>query len=146
MSASRWRQSVDTRRGVRLRCTAFTLFWKHHPESLVNGKYLDAYLDAAYQRVSKKQEWLDKAYFYPDKGDEPLSTAALNNIKTWNAQFTQYFGEHKLIIPIHYNTNVNSTADYFKYLENDVNVWCPKTYFFNTSADKAAYSALYNTY
>ncbi len=128
------------------RCTAFTLFWKHHPESLVNGKYHDAYLEAAYNRVSKKQEWLDKAYFYPDKGDEPLTVAALNNIKTWNAQFTQYFGEHKLLIPIHYNTNVSTNADFFKYLENDVNVWCPKTYFFNTSEDKAAYSKLYNQY
>ena len=128
------------------RCTAFTLFWKIHPNAMVNGKYLDDYLQVAYDRVSKKQEWLDKAYFYPDKGDEPLSVAALNNIKTWNAQFTQYFGEHKLIIPIHYNTTVSNGVDYFKYLENDVNVWCPKTYFFNTSADKAAYSALYNTY
>ncbi len=133
------------------RCTAFTLFWKHHPESLVNGKYHDAYLEAAYNRVSKKQEWLDKAYFYPYlsevyNGDEPLTAAALNNIKTWNAQFTQYFGKHKLIIPMHYNTNVSTNADFFKYLENDVNVWCPKTYFFNTSEDKAAYSKLYNQY
>lgn len=128
------------------RCTAFTLFWKHHPDSLVNGKYLDAYLEAAYDRVSKKQEWLDKAYFYPDGGDEPLSIAALNNIKTWNAQFTQYFGEHKLIIPIHYDTMINSSADFFKYLENDVNVWCPKTYFFNTAADKATYPDLYTPF
>ena len=128
------------------RCTAFTLFWKHHPESLVNGKYLDAYLEAAYDRVSKKQEWLDKAYFYPDGGDEPLSIAALNNIKTWNAQFTQYFGAHKLIIPVHYDTMINTTTDFFKYLENDVNVWCPKTYFFNTNADKAAYSDLYTQF
>ncbi len=128
------------------RCTAFTLFWKHHPESLSNGKYLDAYLEAAYNRVSKKQEWLDKAYFYPDKGDEPLSVTALANIKTWNAQFTQYFGAHKLIIPVHYNTLINTNTDFFKYLENDVNVWCPKTYFFNTAADKAAYPALYNDF
>lgn len=128
------------------RCTAFTLFWKHHPESLVNGKYLDAYLEAAYNRVSKKQEWLDKAYFYPDGGDEPLSIAALNNIKTWNAQFTQYFGEHKLIIPIHYDALINQSTDFFKYLENDVNVWCPKTYFFNTNADKAAYPDLYTQF
>ena len=128
------------------RCTAFTLFWKLHPTAYVNGKYHEDYIKVAYDRVSKKQEWLDKAYFYPDKGDEPLSVAALNNIKTWNAQFTQYFGEHKLIIPIHYNTNVNTNADYFKYLENDVNVWCPKTYFFNSSEDKEAYSKLYNQY
>ena len=128
------------------RCTAFTLFWKLHPTAYVNGKYHEDYIQVAYDRVSKKQEWLDKAYFYPDKGDEPLSAAALNNIKTWNAQFTKVFGAHKLIIPIHYNTNLTATTDFFKYLENDVTVWCPKTYFFNDSADKRAYSSLYNTY
>ena len=41
---------------------------------------------------------------------------------------------------------INSTTDFFKYLENDVNVWCPKTYFFNTAADKKANSKLYNQY
>ncbi len=128
------------------RCTAFTLFWKHHEDSLVDGKYLDAYLEAAYNRVSKKQEWLDKAYFYPDKGDEPLTITTLNNIKTWNAQFTQYFGDHKLLIPIHYDTLINQNTDFFKYLENDVNVWCPKTYFFNTNADKVTYPDLYTQF
>ena len=135
------------------RCTAYALFWKYDPKYALDSsthKYIDEILQATYDRVSKKQEWLDKAYFYPYhneayNGDEPLTVAALNNIKMWNAQFTEYFGEHKLITPIHYNTNIGA-ADFFKYLENDVNVWCPKTYFFNTSDDKAAYSKLFNQY
>ena len=126
------------------RCTAFTLFWKI---ACNNDADIPAYVEAAYNRISQNPERFEKAYFYPDKCDEPLSTATLNLIKKYNAAFKEYFGDKtKLIIPIHYNTNVNSSQDYFKYLENDVNVWCPKTYFFNTSADKAAYSKLYNTY
>ncbi len=130
------------------RCTCFTLFWKIDPKTayLSNGLYHEAYLDVAYDRVSKKQEWLDKAYFYPDKGDEPLSTAVLNNIKAVNAQFTKKFGAHKLLIPIHYNTLINQSTDFFKYLENDVTVWCPKTYFFNTQADKKFDSSLYTAF
>ena len=75
-----------------------------------------------------------------------MSTTVLNKIKHYNAIYTEIFGAHKLIIPIHYNALINSTTDFFKYLENDVNVWCPKTYFFNTAADKAANSKLFNQY
>ena len=126
------------------RCTAFTLFWKI---ACTKDADIPAYVEAAYNRLAKNPDRFEKAYFYPDKCDEPLSTAALNLIKKYNTEFKKVFGDKtKLIIPIHYNTSVTSSADYFKYLENDVNVWCPKTYFFNTSEDKAAYSKLYNQY
>ncbi|MBO4326139.1 MAG: DUF4091 domain-containing protein [Clostridia bacterium] len=128
------------------RMTAYTLCWKIHPDATQNDTYLRAYVEAAYNVVSKKQEWLDKAYFYPNEGDEPLSAAAMNKIKHYNSIYTEIFGAHKLIIPMHYNTNVSSGVDFFKYLENDVNVWCPKTYFFNTQADKAYTKNLYTNY
>ena len=128
------------------RMTAYTLCWKIHPEATKSDANLRAYVQAAYDMVSQKPEWLAKAYFYPNEGDEPLSTTALNKIKHYNSIYTEIFGAHKLLIPIHYNTMINSTTDFFKYLENDVNVWCPKTYFFNTAADKKANSKLYNQY
>ncbi|MBP5311976.1 MAG: DUF4091 domain-containing protein [Clostridia bacterium] len=128
------------------RMNAYTLCWKIHPEATQNETYLRAYVQAAYNMVSQKQEWLDKAYFYPNEGDEPLSKAVLDKIISYNKIYTDIFGVHKLIIPMHYNTLVNTNADYFKYLENDVNVWCGKTYFFNTLADKAYNSALYTNF
>ena len=127
------------------RMTAYTLCWKIKDEATSNDTYLRAYVQAAYNVVSKKQEWLDKAYFYPDQGDEPLTQATLNTIKHYNAIYTEIFGAHKLIIPMHYNATI-AGGDYFKYLENDVNVWCPKTYFFNTAADKNYVPKLYNTF
>ena len=127
------------------RMTAYTLCWKIHPEATQNDTYLRAYVQAAYDRVSQKQEWLDKAYFYPNQGDEPLSTTTLNLIKHYNSIYTEIFGAHKLIIPIHYNTLVGS-VDFFGYLKDDVTVWCPKTYFFNTSADKKYVTKLYTNY
>lgn len=135
------------------RMNAFTLFWKIDRGTSMqsNNLWHEAYIEVAYNRVSKKQEWLDKAYFYPYfdeklNGDEPLTKAALDNIIKWNAQFTKYFGKHKLIVPMHYNTLLSSGVDFFKYLENDVTVWCPKTYFFNTQADKAFTKKLYTEY
>ena len=126
------------------RCTAFTLFWK---TACKNDADIPAYVEAAYNRLAKNPDRFEKAYFYPDKCDEPLTVATLNLIKKYNTEFKKFFGDKtKLIIPIHYNTNINTSADFFKYLENDVNVWCPKTYFFNTSEDKSAYSKLFNQY
>ncbi len=127
------------------RMNAYTLCWKIHPEATTSDAYLRAYVEAAYNRVSKKQEWLDKAYFYPNEGDEPLSTVALNKIINYNKLYTDIFGAHKLIIPIHYNTYVGS-KDFFGYLANDVTVWCPKTYFFNTAEDKKFVKNLYTNF
>ena len=133
------------------RCTAYTLFWKfdaniwQDDSQYTSAQKVEALMNDCYNRVSKKQEWLDKAYFYPNQGDEPLSVNTLNLIKQYNAMYTRVFGAHKLIIPIHYNTLIGQ-QDYFKYLENDVNVWCPKTYFFNTAADKEYNSAIYTEF
>ena len=134
------------------RMTAYTLCWKIHPEATASDENLNAYLEAAYNRVSKKQEWLDKAYFYPNEGDEPLSAATLELIRKYNSMYTAVFGAHKLIIPMHYDavlpagTDLAAGTDFFAALADDVNVWCPKTYFFNTSADKKYTAALYTEF
>ena len=52
------------------RCTAFTLLWKIAAK---NDSELPDYLQVAYDRLSKDQSRLDKAYFYPDKDDEPIT-------------------------------------------------------------------------
>ncbi|MBQ3870647.1 MAG: DUF4091 domain-containing protein, partial [Clostridia bacterium] len=114
------------------RMTAFTLTWK--------TTFSEEYLQAAYNRISKKQSWLDRAYFYPDKDDEPLTVAALNNIISHAKTIKSIFGEYKMIIPIHYNAvlKTNPSVDFFKYIEDYVNVWCPHNYFFTTYKDYKA--------
>ncbi len=125
------------------RVTCFTLFWKI---ACKNTSEVPDYVQVAYDRLSAKEGRLEKAYFYPDKCDEPLSMDALNLVKSYNREFTKVFGEHRLLIPVHYNTLIDGDTDFFKYLENDVTAWCPKTYFFNTAADKAKNSALYTDF
>ncbi|MBR5005571.1 MAG: DUF4091 domain-containing protein, partial [Clostridia bacterium] len=125
------------------RCTCFTLFWKI---ACKNSSEIPDYLEAAYSRLSKDPERLAKAYFYPDACDEPLDINTLDLIKYYNAEYTKVFGAHKLLIPVHYDTMIDASTDFFKYLENDVTAWCPKTYFFNTQADKKADSRLYTDF
>ena len=125
------------------RCTCFTLFWKI---ACKNSSEIPDYLKAAYDRLSAKPGRLEKAYFYPDACDEPLDISTLDLVKYYNAEYTKVFGAHRLLIPVHYDTLIDPSTDFFKYLENDVTAWCPKTYFFSTSADKKANPALYTDF
>ena len=89
-------------------------------------------LSNAYAYLSKNQEWLDKAYFYPV--DEPLTVDRLNDINDYGKLLTEYFPGYKLIVPMHVNYNLPG-GDYFSYVSEYVNVWCPKTFFYNTFAE-----------
>ena len=86
----------------------------------------------AYAFLSQKQEWLDKAYFYPV--DEPLTVGRLDDINNYGKLLSENFPGYKLIVPMHVNYNVGG-GDYFSYVSEYVNVWCPKTFFYNTFAE-----------
>ena len=86
----------------------------------------------AYNFLSQKQEWLDKAYFYPV--DEPLNVGRLDDVNNYGKLLTEYFPGYKLIVPMHVNYTVGG-GDYFSYVSEYVNVWCPKTFFYNTFAE-----------
>ena len=102
-------------------------------------------IQAAYNFLSEKPEWLEKAYFYPDGNDEPMTLAQLNSVISNANLIKSVWGEkYKLIIPMHWNTQLDkkTRADHFEYLRDYVTVWCPHTFFFNTYADKKANDAL----
>jgi hypothetical protein len=86
----------------------------------------------AYAFLSQKQEWLDKAYFYPV--DEPLNTGRLDDVNNFGKLLSETFPGYKLIVPMHVNYNV-AGGDFFSYVSEYVNVWCPKTFFYNTFAE-----------
>lgn len=86
----------------------------------------------AYDSLSQNPEWLDKAYFYPV--DEPGSINALDDINNYGKILQAKFPNYKLIAPMHINY-ATAKGDYFSYVTESVNVWCPKTFFFNTFAE-----------
>ena len=96
-------------------------------------------IKAAYEFLSQKPEWLEKAYFYPDNNDEPMTKAQLNSvIESANLIKSAWGEKYKLIIPMHWNTLLDSKTgmDHFEYLKDSVTVWCAHTFFFNTLADQ----------
>ncbi len=86
----------------------------------------------AYSVLSQNPEWLAKAYFYPV--DEPLTVGRLNDINNYGKLLSENFPGYKLIVPMHVNYNLPG-GDYFSYVSEYVNVWCPKTFFYNTFAE-----------
>ena len=86
----------------------------------------------AYEFLSQKQEWLDKAYFYPV--DEPLTVQRLDDINNYGKMLAENFPGYHLIAPMHVNYNVPG-GDYFSYVSEYVTAWCPKTFFYNTFAE-----------
>lgn len=86
----------------------------------------------AYSVLSQNPEWLAKAYFYPV--DEPLNVGRLDDIKNYGKLLSEHFPGYKLITPMHVNYTLPG-GDYFSYVSEYVNVWCPKTFFYNTFAE-----------
>lgn len=90
------------------------------------------YVSNAYNVLSQNPEWLEKAYFYPV--DEPLNVQRLDDINDYGKLLQENFPGYKLIAPMHVNYNLPE-GDYFSYVSGSVNVWCPKTFFYNTFAE-----------
>lgn len=86
----------------------------------------------AYNFLSQNEEWMEKAYFYPV--DEPGSVTRLDDINYYGKMLEENFPGYKLIAPMHVNY-ATSEGDFFSYVTSSVNVWCPKTFFFNTFAE-----------
>ena len=95
----------------------------------------DANVTAAYSYLSQKAEWLEKSYFYPV--DEPLNTGMLDTVNRNGEILKKNFPGYKMIIPMHYTEDLagDGSVDYFEYVKEYVNVWCPHNFFFSTWKD-----------
>ena len=93
---------------------------------------LESRVPAAYAFLSQKQEWLDKSYFY--LVDEPLNQGHLDQINQYGALLKEHFPGYKMMAPEHVNYvwDKDSTVDNFSYVQDSINVWCFKPYFFTT--------------
>ena len=93
---------------------------------------LESRVPAAYAFLSQKQEWLDKSYFY--LVDEPLNQGHLDQINQYGALLKEHFPGYKMMAPEHVNYvwDKESTVDNFSYVQDSINVWCFKPYFFTT--------------
>ncbi|MBO5076227.1 MAG: DUF4091 domain-containing protein [Clostridia bacterium] len=113
-----------------------------NPVGFGTDRVTQARVQNAYNYLKQNPEWLAKAYFYPV--DEPIvvkHNSQIHNLEDLvnlgNMIKSIWGNNYKLIAPMHINQALNSssTEDFFSYVAGVVNVWCPKTYFFNTMAD-----------
>lgn len=93
---------------------------------------------SAYRYLKQSARWLEKAYFYTV--DEPENQAALDQVIADAQIMEEHFPGYRLIVPMHLNSalGTDGSIDYFEYLKDYVNVWCPHTFFFNTFAEYRA--------
>ncbi len=87
---------------------------------------------SAFSFLSQKQEWLDKSYFY--MVDEPLNKQHLDLINEYGTMLKEHFPGYKMMAPEHVNYvwDTESKVDNFSYVQDSINVWCFKPYFFTT--------------
>lgn len=87
---------------------------------------------SAYNYLKKKPEWLKKAYFYTV--DEPSNQTQLDKVIESGKILKSNFPNYKLIVPMHLNTalKTDGSVDYFQYIKEYVNTWCPHTFFFTS--------------
>ncbi len=90
---------------------------------------------AAYRFLSQNPTWMEKAYFYVV--DEPTDKASLDRVNAVGEVLKENFPGYKMMAPEHVNyaLNKDSTADNFSAVQNCVNVWCYKPYFYTTFAE-----------
>ena len=90
---------------------------------------------AAYRFLSQNPAWLEKSYFYVV--DEPTDQASLDRVNAVGQILKENFPGYKMMAPEHVNyaLNKDSTADNFSAVQNCINVWCYKPYFYTTFAE-----------
>lgn len=92
----------------------------------------------------------DKGYFY--RVDEPFGLVengakyeqSLDRVIDTAQVMKEYYPNYKLIVPMHLNSQLDATGrmDFFEYVKDYVNVWCPHNFFFNTFSNYRANPSL----
>jgi hypothetical protein len=77
-----------------------------------------------YEKLKTNPEWLEKAYFYPY--DEPSDIAALDYLAQRCERLREIAPEIKIMIPFYKNVQYNDTMDEVDFLDQYVDIWCPK--------------------
>jgi hypothetical protein len=97
------------------RIKAFVLPWNVSDEKLLQY----------YEKLSTKQEWLEKAYFYPY--DEPNDMAALETLAGRCERLKELCPNIRICIPFFRNIKVDNTTDEVQFLDQYLGIWCPKS-------------------
>ncbi|MBR5005650.1 MAG: DUF4091 domain-containing protein [Clostridia bacterium] len=91
----------------------------------------DDTIRAYYRKLSTKQEWLKKAYFYPI--DEPAEYSDYMRIIDVGRRLNELFPGYRLCVPFFIDPEMGDGSDAITQAAEVINVWCPKLHVFDSS-------------
>ncbi len=94
----------------------------------------DEKLVSYYEKLSKNETWLKKAFFYPH--DEPGTVASLDEMAKKCERIKKLCPGIRIVVPFFQNVQYNSEKDQIAMMDDYVDVWCPKSFCFTKSTDK----------
>ena len=83
-----------------------------------------------YEKLSSKQEWLDKAYFYPL--DEPAEAGDYYNLGNAGRRLSELFPGYRMVVPFFMDPDMPEGGDAIDYASEYMNIWCPKLFCFDS--------------
>ena len=100
----------------------------------------DGDIVAAYEKISKNEDWAKKAIFYMD--DEPTSEAQLENVKASKARLDRLYPNARIVVPEHVNYFFNG-EDIMSVVMDNTTVLCPHTMLFLPTSSELFRSHMY---
>ena len=78
-----------------------------------------------YEKLCSKEEWLEKAYFYPF--DEPLNMEHLQTLAERCQRLQELAPKIRICIPFFRNIKVDDNTDEIQFLDDYLGIWCAKS-------------------
>ena len=95
----------------------------------------DAGVIARYEKLKSNEEWFKKAYFYPY--DEPGNVDMLNEMAKRCRRLKELCPGIHIVVPFFQNVDYDKDRDQLAFMSEYMDVWCPKSFCFTKTEDKA---------
>ncbi len=107
-----------------------------------------------YNKLSKKDKWFDKGYFY--YVDEPTNLSLLYQIQSAGDFLESVYPGYMMVSPFFTDIEFDSKTDQIEFMKDYIKIWCNKPYAYKTAAQNKkepkyivqteAYNKKYGTY
>ncbi|NLN04421.1 MAG: DUF4091 domain-containing protein [Clostridiaceae bacterium] len=90
-------------------------------------------LRAIHEKLSQKEEWFDKGYFY--YVDEPTDIHLLNEIEFYGMNLETVYPGYKMVAPFFTDIMVDYKTDQIEFMSKYIRIWCNKPYAYKTAKE-----------
>ncbi len=108
------------------------LGFKFNKESGKSETQIKSAMRAAYEKLSPKQEWNKKGYFYLVDEPNPTEIYKLEWIREYGEWLEECYPGYRQLSPFFTDDYYDETRDWIEYMRPYINIWVPKTYAYTT--------------